>query len=429
MRKTAVTGLALALLAAGCSPAADSADSADSPEAAEMSAAQGAVRPGVAVFMDSVPAAVRGKRVGLVTNHTGRDADGTSTIDLLHGSDAVELVALYSPEHGIRGSAAPGEHIASGTDEQTGLPVHSLYGATHKPSPEMLEGVEALVFDIQDIGTRQYTYISTMKLAMEAAAERGIPFVVLDRPNPIGGHIVEGNILEEAHESFVGIHPIPIRHGMTTGELARMFNDEDGIGAELTVVPAEGWSRDQWWDETGLPWVNPSPNIRRLEAAIHYPGTVFWEATNLSEGRGTEMPFEQTGAPWLRAAEVVDSMNAMNLPGVRFDTVTLTVEESARKFPGETMPGIRYVVTDREAYRPVEATLRMIGVIRRLHPDAFEWRGPNQREPHMMTLTRHGGTLELLAAYEDDTLDALLEKWSREAAEFETRRAPFLLYQ
>lgn len=200
------------------------------------------------------------------------------------------------------------------------------------------------------------------------------------------------------------------------------------MSVDLTVVPAEGWSRTQWWDETGLPWVNPSPNIRRLEAAIHYPGTVFWEATNLSEGRGTEMPFEQTGAPWLKAAEVADSMNAMGLPGVRFDTVTLTVEESARKFPGQTLAGVRYMLTDRETYRPVETTLRMIGLVRRLHPGQFEWAGPKTREPQRMTLTRHGGSLALLETYEDGTLPSLLERWEREARTFTERRQPYLIY-
>lgn len=436
MRQVAVAMLGLAV--AACQDAAPGADRAAGAgaeragaEATSTIPAQGiggeGVRPGVSVLLDSVPEHLRGKRVGLITNQTGRDASGTSTIDLLYGTDAVEVVALYSPEHGIRGEAAPGEAVGSEADERTGLPVHSLYGETRRPTPAMLEGVDALFFDIQDIGTRQYTYISTMKLAMDAAAEAGIPFVVLDRPDPIGGHIVEGNILEEAHESFVGIHPIPVRHGMTIGELARMFDAEDSMGVELTTVRVEGWSRDEWWDETGLPWVNPSPNIRRLEAAIHYPGTVFLEATNLSEGRGTTMPFEQTGAPWLDAAEVVDSLNALDLPGIRFDTATLTVEATAGKYPGRTIPGVRYVLTDREAYRPVETTLRLIGLVRRLHPDDFEWRGDTS-DPAGMPLTRHAGSTHLFEAYQAGTLPALLEQWLAEAEGFEARRRPYLLY-
>jgi uncharacterized protein YbbC (DUF1343 family) len=375
------------------------------------------------------PDILRGKRVGFITNHTAIDHDRASGIDLLKAADEFELVALYSPEHGIRGVAAPGEHIASGTDERTGLPIHSLYGETQKPTPEMLEDIDALVFDIQDIGTRQYTYISTMALAMEAAAEKGIPVVVLDRPNPIGGHIVEGNILEPRFRSFVGIHPIPVRHGMTVGELAQLFNGESGIGAELTVVPVEGWSRDMWFDETGLPWVNPSPNIRRLEAAIHYPGTVFFEATNLSEGRGTDMPFEQTGAPWLRADEVADSMNAMHLPGVRFEPVRLTVEAGARKFPRQTIPGVRLVLTDREAYRPVRTSLLLIDLVRRLHPQEFQWAGANRREPGMLTIERHGGTDRLRQAIENGALRAVLEEWDRDAERFRQIRQPYLLYR
>lgn len=397
--------------------------------AAAPSASSEGVRPGLEVFLENPPEVIRGKRVGFITNHTAVDRAGTSAIDLLHQAEAFELAALYGPEHGIRGVAPPGEHIASGVDEKTGLPIHSLYGETQKPTPEMLEGIDALVFDIQDIGTRQYTYISTMALAMEAAAEKGIPVVVLDRPNPIGGHIVEGNILEPAFRSFVGIHPIPVRHGMTVGELARHFNQEFDIGAELTVVPVEGWERDEWFDETGLPWLNPSPNIRDLDAAIHYPGTVFWEATNLSEGRGTEDPFHVTGAPWLRAQEVVDSMNALGLPGVRFEAETLTIEPDARKFPGQTIPGVRFVLTDRESYRPVEATLLMIDLIRRLHPQEFEWRGANQREPGMLTIERHGGTDRLKQAIENGTLRTLLEEWDADAERFRQIREPYLLYR
>lgn len=389
----------------------------------------GDVRPGVDVLRDEVPDALQAKRVGLITNHTGIDRSGTSTIDVLNTHPDLDLVALYAPEHGIRGVAAPGEHIASGVDQRTGLPIHSLYGETEKPTPEMLEGVEALVFDIQDIGTRQYTYISTMALGMQAAAEKGIPFVVLDRPNSIGGTHVEGNILDPQFSSFVGIYPIPVRHGMTTGELAQLFNREFKIGADLTVVPVEGWTRDMWFDETGLPWVNPSPNIRSLEAATHYPGTVFFEATNLSEGRGTELPFHQTGAPWLRAEEVVREMESMDLPGVSFEAVEFTVEEGARKFPGQTLQGVRLVLTDREAYQPVKTSLLLIDTIRRLHPGEFEWRGANAREPHMMTITRHGGTDRLKRAFEEGTLQELLAEWDRDAERFRQIRQPYLIYR
>jgi uncharacterized protein YbbC (DUF1343 family) len=420
-----------ALVLAACTSASPAPAPGTTVAAAPLPGSSGGgtqIRPGIEVFLENPPAVVRGRRVGLITNHTGTDSRGRSIIDLLVASPAVDLVALYSPEHGIRGTAAAGEQIASGTDERTGLPIHSLYGETHKPTPQMLHGVDALLFDIQDIGTRQYTYISTMALSMQSAREKGIPFVVLDRPNPIGGVAVEGNILEPAFSSFVGIYPIPVRHGMTVGELARLFNQEFGIGADLTVVPVQGWRRDMWGDQTGLSWVNPSPNIRRLEAAIHYPGTVFFEATNLSEGRGTEAPFELTGAPWLDAQRLTREMNAMRLPGVRFEAIRFAVEPGTRKFPGQTLPGVRLIVTDRDRYRPVRTSLLLIDAARRMHPAEFEWRGANTREPGMLTIERHGGTARLKTAIESGTLRQLLDEWERDEARFRAQRQQYLLY-
>src|SRR5437867_7907254 len=365
--------------------------------AASACASAPAVRPGIEVFVEHPPALVRGKRVGLITNQSGIDRQRRSTIDLLRGVPDLTLVALYSPEHGIRGIAET--RVASTLDEKTRLPIHSLYGDTDKPTPQMLEGIDVLVYDIQDLGVRQYTFESTLALAMRAAAEKGIPIVVLDRPNPVTGTILEGNILEPAYQSFVGIYPVLSRHGMTLGELARMYNAEQRIGAELTVVPIEGWRRDMWWDETGLPWVNPSPNIRRLEAAIHYPGTVFFEAINVSEGRGTDLPFEQIGAPWLKNTDVVAAMNAMRLPGIRFETVAFRVAESANKYPGQLLNGVRFILTDREPYRPLATSLLMIDLIRRLHPDQFQWADS--------TIERHGGTARLRRAIESGPLPEL----------------------
>ncbi len=324
------------------------------------------VRPGLELFVANPPEVVRGKRVGLITNQTGADRQGRSAIDLLDRSDAFDLVALYSPEHGIRGASAPGEHVASGADERTGLPVHSLYGETRKPTPEMLEGVEALVFDLQDVGARQYTYVSTLALAMQAAAGKRIPAVVLDRPNPIGGRAVEGNVLDPRFSTFVGMYPVPVRHGMTVGELARMLNREFGIGAELMVVPVDGWEREEWFDETGLPWIDPSPNLRSLEA------------------------------------------------------VTLRVDSGAAKYPGRTLPGVRLHLVDRESYRPVETSLRMIDLIRRLHPDDFAWSS---------TLDRVAGTDRLRHAIEGGTLPALLAEWAEDAERFRFLREPYLLYR
>lgn len=388
----------------------------------------GAVRPGVEIFVENPPEVVRGKRVGLITNHSGMDRQRRATIDLLRAMPELELVALFSPEHGIRGVAE--SRVDSGVDEATGLPVHSLYSDTRKPTPEMLEGIEALVYDIFDVGVRQYTYESTLALAMQAAAEKGIPIVVLDRPNPVTGRIVEGNILEPGFESFVGIYPVLSRHGMTVGELARMYNAEQNIGADLTVVPVEGWTRGMWYDETGLPWVNPSPNLRRLEAVIHYPGAVFFEAINVSEGRGTDTPFEHVGAPWLKNEEVAAEMNALNLPGVRFEPVEFDIAEGARKYAGEHVKGVRFVITDRDAYRPIEASLLMIELIRRLHPEEFEWRGANAARPGaMLTIERHGGTARLRQAIEAGTVRELLREWERDQAAFLEKRAKYLLYE
>ena len=377
------------------------------------------VRPGVEVFVEHPPPVVRGKRLGLITNQSGIDRQRRSTIDLLRASTALTLVALYSPEHGIRGIAET--RVTSSVDEKTGLPIHSLYGDTNKPTPQMLEGIDVLVYDIQDLGVRQYTYESTLALAMQAAAEKGIPLVVLDRPNPITGTILEGDILEPAYQSFVGIYPVLSRHGMTVGELAKMYNAEQRIGADLTVVPVEGWRRAMWWDQTGLPWVNPSPNIRRLEAAVHYPGTVFFEAINVSEGRGTDLPFEQIGAPWLKNTEVVAEMNAMRLPGIRFETVEFRVAEAARKYPGQVLKGVRFILTDRDVYRPLATSLLMIDLIRRLHPDQFQWADS--------TIERHGGTARLRRAIESGTLPELLREWERDQAAFREKRAPYLIYR
>jgi uncharacterized protein YbbC (DUF1343 family) len=381
-----------------------------------------AVETGVDMLPRSVPAVLAGKRVGLITNQTGVTHTGGSTIDVLAGIGGLRLVALFSPEHGIRGTAAPGERVASGVDERTGLPIHSLYGETRKPTPEMMRGIDALVFDIQDIGARPYTYIYTMALGMQAAREANIPFVVLDRPNPINGVAIEGNLLEPAFATFVGMYPIPIRHGMTAGELAQLFNREFDIGAALSVVPVGGWRRGMWGDETGQPWVNPSPNIRRLDAAIHYPGTVFFEGTNLSAGRGSEMPFEQIGAPWLRAAEVVGAMNALALPGVRFETVEFTPRNPGDgKFADTPVRGIRLVVTDRETYRPVAASLLLISAIRHLHPREFSW--------HVSHFDRLAGTDKLRHAIERGELPALLQRWDAEAEAFRRAREPYLLYR
>jgi uncharacterized protein YbbC (DUF1343 family) len=383
-------------------------------------ASAAAVLPGIDVFLADVPAPLRGKRIALITNYSAVDRAGVPDIDLLAASKDVTLVALLAPEHGIRGSAPAGEKIVDDKDPATGVPIYSLYASEDRgPTAEMLNGVDAIVYDLQEVGGRTWTYVSTMALSMQAAARKGIPFVVLDRPNPIGGEIVEGALLDPKFKSFVGMYPIPARHGMTVGELATMFNRQQGIGADLIVIRAANWQRSQWLADTGLPFVNPSPNLRSLAALTSYPGSVYFEGTNLTEGRGTDRPFEQIGASWLNAAEVARVMNDKRLPGIRFEAITMAVAPTAAKFKGETIPGIRFAITDARAYRPVRTALILIDEIRRWHPKDFAW-GP--------TIDRLTGSDKVRAAIEAGRLPALLDEWDREAAAFAESRKPFLLY-
>jgi uncharacterized protein YbbC (DUF1343 family) len=380
-----------------------------------------AVRPGIEVFLDDLPANVRGTRVGLITNQSGIDSRGRLDIDLIAAHPGLKLVALFAPEHGIRGTVEAGEKINDAVDEKTGVPIHSLYQTEDRgPTPKMLENVDVLVYDLQEVGGRTWTYVSTMGLAIQAAAKKGIPFIVLDRPNPIGGEIVEGAVLDPTFRSFVGMYPIPARHGMTVGELATMINKTERIGVDLTVIKASGWTRSMWMDDAGLPWVNPSPNLRSLAALTNYPGTVYFEGTTVTEGRGTDRPFEQAGAPWLKAPDVVRVMTEKRLPGVRFEAITMAVAKTAAKFPGQTIPAIRFVVTDRQAYRPVRTALLMIDEIRRQHPKDFAW---------TKTIDRLTGSDKVRRSIEGGTLPSLLDEWDREAARFAKDRQPYLLYR
>ena len=413
----------LLLAACAMTPAQGSAPPAGAsvPAGLRPRASAPTVRPGVETFLSDVPRALRGKRVGLITNHTGIDRSATSDIDLIAKHRELKLVALLAPEHGIRGAAEAGEKVVDETDPKTGLPVYSLYLSEDRgPTPEMLKDVDVLVYDLQEVGGRTWTYVSTMALSMQAAARKGIPFVVLDRPNPIGGEIVEGALLDPRFKSFVGMYPIPARHGMTVGELATLFNRKYGIGADLIVARVENWRRSQWFDETGLPWVNPSPNLRSPAALMSYPGTVYFEGTNLSEGRGTDRPFEQIGAPWLDAREVARVMNERGLPGIRFEAITMSVAPTAAKHKGRTIPAIRFAVTDRRAYRPVRTSLLLIDEIRRRHPRDFAWTA---------TIDRLTGSDKARLAIEGGRLHSLLEEWDRQAAEFRESRKPYLLYR
>ena len=416
--------LAVALLAAcACTPSsgASQADGTALGAGVIVERADSVVRPGIETFLADVPQRLRGKRVALLINQTAVDRERRTDIDLIAAHPQLKLVALLAAEHGIRGTVAPGEFIQDSIDAKTGVPIYSLYKTEDRgPSPEMLRDVDVIVYDLQEVGGRTWTYVSSMALSMEAAKRKGIPFVVLDRPNPIGGEIVEGALLDPKFKSFVGMYPIPARHGMTVGELAKLFNEKYGIGCDLIVARAANWRRSQWQDETGLPWVNPSPNLRSLAALTSYPGSVYFEGTTLTEGRfGSPRPFEEIGAPWLDAPAVVAAMNARGLPGVRFDTSTFTMQPKAAKHPGQAIRAIRFVVTDRKTYRPVRTSLLLIDEIRRRHPRDFAWTA---------TIDRLTGSDRVRRAVEEGWLPRLLEEWDREAAEFRASRAPYLLY-
>jgi uncharacterized protein YbbC (DUF1343 family) len=328
----------------------------------------GRVLNGIDVLREQNFAPLAGKRIGLITNHTGLAADGVSTIDLLFQTDVCELVALFSPEHGIRGTAD--EKVASSVDTVTGLPIHSLYGETRRPTPETLRGIDALVFDIQDIGARFYTYITTMAYAMEEAAKAGIAFYVLDRPNPIGGVKIEGPMLDANRASFTGYMPMPVRHGMTVGELARLFNAENRIGVKLEVIAMKGWRRAHMFWDTGQVWVNPSPNMRSVTAAILYPGVCLLEQTNVSVGRGTEKPFEIIGAPWIQPDRLAAELREAGVAGVEFVPLYFTPDSSRHR--GSRSGGVNIIITDHEKLNSVSLGLTLISVLRKLYPVEFE---------------------------------------------------------
>ena len=377
---------------------------------------RGPVWTGVDVLREEGFRRLSGRRVGLLTNRTGRARDGASTIDLLADAPDVELAALFSPEHGIRGELdGP---VPSGRDVRTGLPVHSLYGETRRPTETMLRGLDTVVVDLQDAGARFYTYATTLAYLLEAAAPHRLRVVVLDRPNPIGGAAVEGPRLDEESLGFTGYFPAPVRHGLTLGELARLFNGEREIGADLEVVPMRGWTRAHWFDETGLTWVDPSPNLRNLHQALLYPGIGVIEGTNLSVGRGTDTPFEQIGAPWIDAPALARELNRAGLPGLRVYPVSFTPEGS--RFAGELCHGVFFVVTDRESLRPVRLGLEVAAALHRLHGDAFE----------LDAVTRLFGSRATTARIRaGDPTWAIAAAWDDGAAAWWRLSVPYLLYE
>jgi uncharacterized protein YbbC (DUF1343 family)/CubicO group peptidase (beta-lactamase class C family) len=370
---------------------------------------------GIDVLVRDNFAPLKGRRVGLVTNHTGVDRKGRATIDLLHKADGVTLVALFSPEHGIRG--ALDEKVADGKDEKTGLPIYSLYGTRRKPTAETLAGIDTLVYDIQDAGCRFYTYISTLGLVMEAAAEHKVRVVVLDRPNPLGGRAVEGPVLDAGKESFVAYHALPVRHGLTVGELARLYNAEKKLGCDLQVVKMEGWHRGDLYDRTGLHWVNPSPNLRGLTAALLYPGVGLLETTNVSVGRGTDRPFEWIGAPWLDGEKLAAALAKHDLPGVRFMPLKLTPTSSTHK--DKACDGVQILLDDWSRFQPLRMGLTIACELRRLYPE--EWQADKYK-----TLLGHDATLEAL---KKGAPPAELEKlWQADLRRFREQAKAYWLY-
>ena len=391
--------------------------------------ASAVVLPGIDVLSRRSFDLLQGKRIGLITNQTGRTASGTSTIDLLVAAPGVRLVALFSPEHGIRGEADV--KLASSVDSQTGLPIHSLYGSSCRPTPDMLQGVELLVFDMQDIGSRFYTYIGTLHHVLLAAKQQGIPLVVLDRPNPINGSSMAGAIPDPAEvskrltndpggcRSLTITHPLPTRHGLTVGELARLLNHESGINADLQVVSMNGWQRGQLWNQTGLTWINPSPNMKDPVAALLYPGLGILEATNLSVARGTDRPFHYYGAPWLEPAAVLKQLPI--LPGLRFSATSFTPSAPGHPYRGQLCKGIEVTVSDPLRADPILAGLHLLQAIYRAHPEQYQVRSGF----HTMVgdrsvwdrLTRGGESPELV-----------MSGWQQQLEQFRRLRERYLLY-
>lgn len=388
-------------------------------------AAPGTILPGLEVLLRDSAALVRGKRVGFLTNQTAVTSNGRSGIDLLHESPDVKLVALYGPEHGLRGDAEGGAKVANTVDAKTGVPVYSLYGTTQRPTPEMLKGVDVLLFDMQDIGARPYTFVWTMAMAMEAAAAQHIPFIVLDRLNPITSRM-EGGVMEFAMRNvgqpITGYYPVPLRHGMTVGEVARYINGEYHIGADLTVVPVAGWHSNMWFDQTSLPWINPSPNIRSLEAATNYAGVVLFEATNLTVGRGTDKPFSYIGAPWLDTRTLMKRLASYELPGVKLDTVDITPSgDGYVPFKGQLVRAVRINVTNRDKYQPVWMSLVLMTEIKRLHPTQLE-----VEKKGMMQML--GSQWAYDAFMRSDAPRTIWKRWESELESWEKVRAKYALY-
>ncbi|HWR58866.1 MAG TPA: exo-beta-N-acetylmuramidase NamZ domain-containing protein, partial [Thermodesulfovibrionales bacterium] len=356
-----------------------------------------------------------GVRVGLITNHSGLDSAGRRTMDLFYRQRGLELAAIFTPEHGLSGKLD--EKVASSTDTNTGLPVYSLYGDSYRPTGKMLDGIDALVFDVQDAGVRFYTYITTMGYAMEEAAKRGIAFYVLDRPNPITASTVQGPIMDENLKSFVGYFPLPVRYGMTIGELAKMFNAEFRIGAKLHVIKMRGYDRSEWYDETGLPWVSPSPNLRSLTQAILYPGVAMVEGANVSVGRGTDTPFELLGAPWIKAKKLASYLNKRMIQGVVFKPVSFIPKRD--RYKNKECHGVRVILTDRKRLDPTALGVEITSALYRLFKKDFQL---------SKTLALIGSREVLYGIREGRNPSSIARLWQGKLEQFLGLREKYLLY-
>jgi uncharacterized protein YbbC (DUF1343 family)/CubicO group peptidase (beta-lactamase class C family) len=402
-------------VASATGPAADEGDTGSGTRLMLPSRAAGIVRTGLDVLVAQNFAPFQGHAVGLITNQTGIDARGRRAIDLFASAPGVRLAAIFSPEHGLTGDATT--EVPHGRDALTGTPIWSLYGPSRRPTSEMLRGVSVLVFDVQDVGVRYYTYLTTLVYVMEEAGRRGIPVIVLDRPNPITGRIVEGPVMDPDLRSFTAPHPLPVRTGLTIGEFARLVAAERKLAVSLTVVPVAGWERSRWYDETGLPWVNPSPNIRSVTQALLYSGIGLLEGTNLSVGRGTDTPFELVGAPWIDPHALADALNAQRLPGLRFEPVMFTPTDDS--YARLTCWGVRLVVTDRQAVRPVTVAFALASALRTQHRDQF-------RPENIQLLLVHRPTM--WAFLRSEPLERLVGWAEMERESFLNRRASYLIY-
>jgi len=362
-------------------------------------------------------APLRGKRVGLITNQTGVDANGRRTIDVLAKAEGVKLVVIFSPEHGFA-ARADSAVVSDATDTATGLPIYSLYGETRRPTDAMLQRIDAIVFDIQDVGVRFYTYVTTMAYCMEAAAKHHIPFIVLDRPNPLGGEIIEGPMLDSDKLSFVGYFPMPVRYAMTLGELAKMFNAENKIGADLQVVEMQNWRRSEMYWMTGLPWIAPSPNLPGIANLIPYPGIEILQAAGVSVGRGTDSAFLEIGAPWIKPEELLAELKRRSIAGVIFEAKTFTPKTGP--YAGEKCEGVGLTVKEREGFRSMLMGLEIAEALHKLYPQQFQ-------VEKMVTLLGSQSTVERLER--DEAPKAIVAGWDGDLAKFRAMRAKYLIYR